>query len=248
MHRFFLTDRPLAVGDVVALDPLAHQLHAVLRLAPGDRILLLDGQGQSFPTELVQVSPRRAQGRILARRPASGEPRVELVLFLCSLKRDKFEWVLQKGTELGASRFVPVISQRSVVRPAAALVKKFPRWRTIIREAAEQCGRARLPRLADPVGWAQAVTWAEGPRFLPWEAAAGQEGWPGLGEAVRALRPQPQRLALLVGPEGGISPDEAALARSQGWQPVSLGPRVLRAETAALASLAIVLEALGELG
>ncbi len=248
MHRFFLTDAPLAVGEPVALDRFAHQLHAVLRLGPGDRILLLDGRGQAFPTELERVGPRQARGRVLARQPASGEPRVELVLFQCSLKREKFEWVLQKGTELGVTRFVPVISQRSVVRPAAALVKKFPRWRTIIREAAEQCGRARLPQLADPVSWSQAVAWAEGPRFLPWEAAAGQSDVLGLGAAVRALRPGPSRLALLVGPEGGIHRQEAELARSQGWQWVSLGPRTLRAETAALASLAIVLEALGELG
>ena len=98
------------------------------------------------------------------------------------------------------------------------------------------------------MSWAQAVAWAEGPRFLPWEAVAGQGDVLGLGAAVRALRPGPSRLALLVGPEGGIHRQEAELARSQGWQWVSLGPRTLRAETAALASLAIVLEALGELG
>ncbi len=248
MHRFFLTDTPLAVGEPVALDRFARQLHAVLRLGPGDRILLLDGQGRAFPTELERVGPRQALGRILACQPASGEPQVELVLFQCSLKRDKFEWVLQKGTELGVARFVPVISQRSVVRPAEALAKKFPRWRAIIREAAEQSGRARLPRLVDPVSWSQAVAWAEGPRFLPWEVAAGQGDIPGLGAAVRALQPQPSRVALLVGPEGGVSREEAELARSQGWQWTSLGRRILRAETAALASLAIVLEALGELG
>ena len=151
MQRFFVADTPLEVGRGVALDALAHQLHTVLRLPPGSDIVLLDGSGQEFVARLTHVTARQAAAAVLAVRACAAEPAVHLTLYQCSLKQDKFEWVLQKGTELGVARFVPVISARSVVRPVAALVNKIPRWQVIVREAAEQSGRGRLPALAAPI-------------------------------------------------------------------------------------------------
>ena len=160
LHRFFLPNGALQVGQPVDLTPLLHQLRLVLRLQAGSQLCLLNGQGSEFVVELQQLDHRQARGLILAQQPAGGEPPFPLTLYQCSLKADKFEWVLQKGTELGVTTFVPVISERSVVRPAVALLKKYDRWQTILREAAEQCGRGILPTLAPPVSWSTAIAQA----------------------------------------------------------------------------------------
>jgi 16S rRNA (uracil1498-N3)-methyltransferase len=249
MHRFFLTDTPIQTSHSVDLTPLARQLHTVLRLRPGSRIVLLNGQGDEFLVEMHAIDGRRAQGWVVEQQPGAGEPGIRLALYPCALKGDKFEWVLQKGAELGVSSFTPVISQHSVVSPAAALLKKYERWRTILREAAEQCGRSRLPELARPLAWQEAVVQASGMRFLAWEAA--QER-PGLQKAIAAALAQNPGdghiFSLLIGPEGGLTIQEVEAAESAGWQMVSLGRRILRAETAALAAVTIVMAQAGELG
>jgi 16S rRNA (uracil1498-N3)-methyltransferase len=246
MQRFFFDHAPLVTGQTVDLGPLAHQLHTVLRLTSGAQVVLLDGNGCEFITQLERVERGRALGLILTQRVVSTEPAIQLTLYQCSLKADKFEWVLQKGVELGVSHFVPVISERSVVRPAAALLKKYDRWQAILREAAEQCGRARIPGLGPPLDWAAASHSASGLRLLPWEQASAG-GAPGLGETV-AVQPAPTPTSLLIGPEGGLTTAEVARATLAGWQVVSLGPRILRAETATLAATTIILERWGELG
>jgi 16S rRNA (uracil1498-N3)-methyltransferase len=196
---------------------------------------------------------------ILSVRTPATEPSIGLTLYQCSLKGDKFEWVLQKGTELGVTCFVPVVSAHSIVRPAAALRKKYARWQAILREAAEQSGRVQVPTLAEPLSFAQAVEEARGVRLLPYEAAADDAALPSLSAAVETLHCNVSTLgegeeavetlhcnvstgvALLIGPEGGFAPEEVVLARRTGWQIVTLGPRILRAETAALAAVAVII-------
>lgn len=239
-HRFFV-DQPFIPGAPCSLDPIARQLATVLRLASGQTIVAINGDGREYLVELHSVTPRGAAGLVIDQRPCGGDPTRELTLFQCSLKQDKFEWVLQKGTELGVTRFVPVVSARSVVRPAAALHRKYDRWQTVIREAVEQCGRSRLPQLAPPIEWTSLALPEVCCGFVAWEAA---EGALNLAVAVAALpavgdEAQPG-IALLVGPEGGLTTVEVAGAAASGWQVVSLGPRILRAETAALAAITIV--------
>ena len=244
-HRFFLPEIPINPNCSITLAPLAHQLHNVLRLGAGDVITLLDGSGDAFPTEIVSLDSRQGMGRVLARERVHTEPAIDLTLYQCALKGARFEWVLQKGTELGVRRFVPVISSRTVVRPARKLRRKYERWKAIMREAAEQSGRGLLPILADPLDWDEAIQNAVGVRLITWE-----EEHPGFSPPKQAERPgtQPASVALLIGPEGGISPREAATAFGRGWQPLSLGPRTLRAETAAIVALALILHQLGALG
>lgn len=239
-HRFFLPGSEITPGQTVDLSPLARQMARVLRLQPDATIHVLDNRGGLFAVRIDTLSDRDATGTVLAQLPTHTEPATHLTLYQCSLKADKFEWVLQKGTELGVARFVPVISARSVVRPAAALLKKYDRWQAIIREAAEQSGRARLPELHPPLPLADAVNHAVGARYMPWEEATVSA--PALGPLVTGHRPD--AVALLIGPEGGIAPEEADAAQAGGWQPVSLGPRILRAETAALAAVVTILERL----
>ena len=241
-HWFFLTGLRAVPERRVDLSTISHQLRNVLRLKQGNVITLLDGSGAAFPTRIETLTARGATGLVLAKEPVRSEPVIELTLYQCVLKRERFEWVLQKGTELGVSRFVPVISSRTVVRPAARLLPKYERWNAIVREAAEQCRRARLPILDDPLHWEEALDQGEGVRLLVWEEA--EENSTGLGRGVR----EADQVALLVGPEGGIGKEEAASAISQGWRPLSLGPRILRAETAALAAVTVVMTIAGELG
>ena len=241
-YRFFIEDVAVEVHRTIDLAPLAHQLRNVLRLAPGNTIILLDDSGAAFPTRIEVLDGQRAAGLALAKAPVDSEPGVELTLYQCALKRDRFEWVLQKGVELGVRRFVPVVSSRTIVRPLASLSSKYDRWRAIVREAAEQSGRGRLPVLAEPQTWEQAVTQAGGLRLMPWEDA--DSGVPGIDSRVAGVK----AVSLLVGPEGGISAAEAGAAIDAGWRPVSLGPRVLRAETAAIAAVTIVMHLSGDLG
>ncbi|MEZ4860900.1 MAG: RsmE family RNA methyltransferase [Caldilineaceae bacterium] len=237
MQRFFLTNTAINPGQSLNLAALDHQLRAVLRLQAGDQITLLDDQGRAFLTELTALNRRYVAGLVLAQLPDPPEPALHLTLYQCSLKADKFEWILQKGTEVGVSTFVPVISQRSVVRPASALLKKYERWQSIVREAAEQCGRGRLPHLAQPLAWSEVVAQAQGVRLLPWEDLATSPAQP-----LRAALPSAATAVnLLIGPEGGIAPAEVEEAQSTGWQTVSLGPLILRAETAAIVSAALVM-------
>ena len=253
MHRFFLDPppsaspqsvAPLVVGATVDLSPLARQLSRVLRLQPGATIHLLDNSGALFVTEIRDLTPPRALGLIHARQEPDTEPPAPITLYQCSLKADKFEWVLQKGTELGVTRFVPVISARSIVGRAGALPKKTDRWRAVIREAAEQSGRARLPDLAAPLDLADLVTPQAdhaGVHLVPWEDAATSAP---MLRAALAAESSRRGVALLIGPEGGLEAAEIQALQCGPWQAVSLGPRILRAETAALAAVTIIADCL----
>jgi 16S rRNA (uracil1498-N3)-methyltransferase len=238
MHRFFWFGAPLLVGQLATLTPLLNQLHNVLRLQAGERIVLLDNSGEEIVTEITRIGRHGASGRVLERRPCPGEPALQLTLYQCSLKADKFEWVLQKGAELGVSRFVPVISNRCVVRPAEALLPKYERWRAILREAAEQCGRARLPELALPLAWPAALQNAVGAKWLAWEERSHRQSGVLLSERSYSTASLHN---LLIGPEGGLDEQEVSLAEQNGWRVISLGPRILRAETAALAGVTLMM-------
>ena len=142
-----------------------------------------------------------------------GEPRLRLTLYQALIKAPRFDWVLEKGTEVGVSSFVPVVSSRSVVRPAEASASRLERWRRIVTEAAEQSGRSRVPQVSPPVAFADAVASAPGLRLLPWENEANAT----LREALAAERP-PEAISLFIGPEGGFPMEEVEMARRQGVQ------------------------------
>jgi 16S rRNA (uracil1498-N3)-methyltransferase len=245
MHRFFISPEQLNRHHVRFDDVQAHQMRRVLRLRPGDRVLALDGQGRQYEVVLEEVSNGRVAGLVAAQADATGEPRVRLTLFQSLLQRDKFEWVLQKGTEIGVAEFVPVITRRSLVREADVGEAKLERWRRIIKEAAEQSGRAALPRLAGPMpfeaGAAEAVACDRA--LIAWE----QETSRTIRDVLGGLQ-DVASVALLIGPEGGYEPAEVETALARGALPVTLGRRVLRTETAAVVGAALVLYELGEMG
>ena len=243
MNRFFVPPESLTSSTVVFPPETAHQIASVLRLRVGQNVILLDNLGSEFEVCLSRVEKKSVSGEVIARRPALPEPAVQVSLYLCLTQREKFEWMLQKCTELGAAAFYPLISSRSLVQDAAEAAKKNTRWSQILQEAAEQSGRGRIPRLYPVQSWNQALHSAPTGHthcLLAWE----EEKAHSLKQALSGLA-APLSLAVLIGPEGGLSPQEASAAEAAGILPVSLGPRILRMETAAITVVANILFELG---
>ncbi|MCD4684335.1 MAG: 16S rRNA (uracil(1498)-N(3))-methyltransferase [Anaerolineae bacterium] len=242
MHRFFVPPEWIGDTHVVLLDAVARQVRTVLRMRPGDHVIVLDNAGSEIEIALVEIAAKEVTGEIIARRPATGEPRVAVTLIQALLKKDKFEWVLQKCTEIGATAFMPVESQRCVVPLSSINDKKLTRWQRIITEAAEQSRRGRIPTLHVPqtLPGALANTAQYDRVLIPWEDAQSHTL-----RDVLTTDPTPTSVAICIGPEGGFGADEIAAAQEQGAIPVTLGPRILRAETAAIAAVLLTLDALG---
>ena len=246
-----------AGGEIELPNDVAHQARDVLRLGPGAALVLLDGAGGEWPATVTMVSRAGVRVRLAERQDCAAEPRTQVVLCLGVLKAAKLEWVLQKGTELGVAAFVPLLCERAVAGAQELGAAKRERWRRILVEATEQCGRARVPELDEQCSLAQALARlpADALALMPWEeertaslraALAAAPAASSTG-AARDDVPAPA-VYLFVGPEGGFSSGEVALARRHGAVTVTLGPRILRAETAALTAVALVMEACGELG
>ncbi|HLN65041.1 MAG TPA: 16S rRNA (uracil(1498)-N(3))-methyltransferase [Symbiobacteriaceae bacterium] len=240
--RFFM-DR--VDGDRVVLGKDdSHHLLRVMRAEPGEPFVVLAG-GMQYECRLAEVEEGRAVGEVLSSTPAGGEPPVKITLFQGLAKGEKMETVIQHGTELGICAFVPVATARAVVKlePKKA-VERVERWQRIAREASEQSRRGAVPAVAPVASWKEAT--ARVGQFdlalVPWE-----EGGEPLRE-VLASAPGARTVAVFIGPEGGLSPEEVALAKERGARPVTLGPRILRTETAGLAAAAAILYALGDLG
>lgn len=250
MHRFFITTQgqhTIVPGEAVSLsEKLAHQVRDVLHLAVGEQLMLLDNSGDELVSVIVRSSRSEVEVEVLERRVGKSESPVHIVLCQGMLKSARFEWLLEKGTELGVSTFVPVVCHRSMSGLESAGSAKIQRWQRIIQEATEQCGRARLPELRPirPLKHALEDIPAGALAIMPWEEARKTS----LRKALRTLHPKDcqetpatMTVILFIGPEGGLTAEEVRLAQSHGVQVVTLGQRILRAETAALAAVANVM-------
>lgn len=250
--RFVVTETTLATGMEIELPAeIAHQARDVLRLRPGDTLTLLDGAGGEYAAEIVSLDRKRVAARLGERVAGRAEPPVRVVLCQGMLKAAKFEWILQKGTELGVAAFVPLLCERAVRAAEEASDSKRRRWDRIIAEALEQCGGSVLPMAHPPTPLMHALAgMPEGTAALiPWEEERETSFDAALAQARERLGAQGIReVRLFIGPEGGFSAGEVALARRNGAIPVTLGPRILRAETAALVAATLALSALGGLG
>lgn len=244
MHRFII-EPGYAPGDAAALAPHeARHAVRVLRLRPGARVQLSDGRGKLFMAEFQRADSEGVTA-LLLHECAASEPPVRLTLYQGLPKFDKLELVAQKATELGACRIVPVRMERSVVKLGEAEVeKKRERLQKICQEASKQCGRARPPEVLPPLTMGQALERMTEERLLimAWEEADGLSL-----TALREAQPAATEIGLVIGPEGGISGDEAGRMATAGARAVTLGPRILRTETAAIVGCALVMQLWGDL-
>lgn len=224
----------------------AHHIYRVLRLRPGEEIEV-SCQGQTYVVQLVRTSPAAVHGRVVAQVKERREPQARVILAQGLLKGEKMEWVVQKGTELGIKGFIALEARRAVVQLAPEkATQRRERWQRIAREAAQQCGRPLVPFVAGPLTLHQVIEDADYAPYLKLVAWEGEKEV-SLHRALAERRPEAGVL-LFIGPEGGFTVEEVNAARRAGAQPVSLGPRILRAETAALAAVTAVLYSWGELG
>ena len=222
----------LGPGAQFALsDEAANHIAKALRLAAGDSLVVFDGRGGEYEAVILRVDRGRVDVKTGAFRDVERESPVEAGLVQGLPEVDKMDWILQKAVELGVAWVQPIVCDRSVVRLSGErAARRQAHWQRVMIAACEQCGRNRVPELKPTAA------------FRDWAATAGEaRRWmlmPGAGEPLAAQAPPDGPVQLLVGPEGGLSEREIDIALTIGFKPLSLGPRVLRAETAPLAALA----------
>jgi 16S rRNA (uracil1498-N3)-methyltransferase len=244
-RRFYVSPGTLAAESARLSGDLAHRLLHVLRVAPGDQLSLFDGSG--IEAEAVVEATTRDQ--VTVRVIATARPGVEahLAVTLCQalLPSDRFEWAIEKATELGASRIVPLLTARSTARiepHGAAAERKREHWQAVVVSAAEQSGRVRLPEVTPAMRLADLQRQLPLPALVAWE----ESSEPLRPVLASALATHPEALCLIVGPEGGLMAEEVAGLRQAGAAVVSLGRRILRSETAGVVLTALALHEAGQ--
>ncbi len=248
MHRFYVpnivpSDRAIALEGATA-----RQLKTVLRIEPGERIRVFDGSGAEWELEVDHVGKSEVSTTLVSAVQPVPEPETKLTLLLGLARPERIELAIQKCTELGAVRFIPVVSERvQGGNTGTPSPKRLERWQRIATEAAEQCGRATVPTIEEPESLLEAVSQVieNQPLLCMWEESS-EHSQP-LKKALGALDHQSD-LAALIGPPGGFSAEEATAIREAGATLVTLGPRILRSETAAITVMSAVLYELGDLG
>ena len=241
LWRLFHDGLPNTPGTELLLSPEeSHHVRRVLRLREGEEVCLFDGQGLAWEGRLSRVE--RNDVHVVLTQPSSEcvEPRLQLELHQGLCRADRMEWIVQKGTELGLAVLHCHPTQRSELEAVGP--KRLDRWRRIAIEAAKQSGRSVIPRIVE----ASAGLPPAGDDVPSWIAALDPQA-PALAQRCTGVG-KPARLRLAVGPESGFDPAEVEAAGAAGWMAVGLGPRTLRAETAAVAATAMVLGFLGEMG
>jgi 16S rRNA (uracil1498-N3)-methyltransferase len=241
-RRLYVPGERLAGPHVTLAGPEHRHLARVLRARPGETLTLFDGAGGEVDAQVVRVDRSETELRLGARRVVAG-PTVAITLLSAVPRGPRMDFLVQKTAELGVARIVPVLTERSVARPDGDAGRRG-RWQKIAQEAARQSGRADVPAVDPPVSLAGALALPGLPerRLALFEAERGRS----LRAALAGAAPAPT--ALLVGPEGGFAAPELAAAGAAGFEPVGLGDRILRVETAAIVAVALVADASGMLG
>lgn len=249
MTRRFYVDGAVLAGERIEIEgALAHRLAKVLRMRAGDEVILCDGSGEDVRARLDDVNDRHIVASVLERRPGPREPRLRLHLYQSITKGDRFEWLLEKATEIGVASITPLVAARAVVKTPAE-GNRVDRWRRIVVEAAEQCERSTVPRIGAPQSFDDALRSAPGVLLLPYEDAG--DTAPSIHDVLNRRVDDVFALASVsafIGPEGGYEPAEIERATTAGAEIVTLGDRVLRSETAGLVAATLVMHAVGELG
>lgn len=244
MRRFVITPEQIEGRRVTFGPEESRHLGRVLRLGPGDLVLASDGSGHQYTVRLETIRPL-AIGSILESGRGTAESPLDITLIQGIPKGDKMETIVRAATELGVTRVVPAMTVRTVVTlDSSRWPARVQRWQRVAAEAAKQCGRAVIPEVSPPATLGAVVEGLTTPALAIclWEG----ERRP-LGEALIGLAAPVHSIAVIIGPEGGLAPDEVQWVRSRGWRVASFGPRIMRTETAGPSVLAILQATFGDL-
>ncbi len=240
MHRFFANPADIHDGLVILTgDEVAH-MGRVLRLQCGDQVTVCDGQCREYRCVIRVLDKQSARLEIIGQSENTVECPVDITLYQGLPKADKMEYIIQKCVELGVNCIVPVNTRRSVMK-MKDYEKKQSRWQRIALEAAKQCGRGIIPAVGSVCSLEDALSQGRGLKLMPYECERGKS----IRTALQA-NPLARQVSIYIGPEGGFDPVEVALAKEQRAWVVSMGPRILRTETAPVAAVAAVLYELGD--
>jgi 16S rRNA (uracil1498-N3)-methyltransferase len=232
-YRVFLPDADLTAPSLRISGPDFHHIAHVLRMEAGKELVLLDNRGNACRSIVVVVGKRELETSLIGPEPVAPEPSVHVTIAQAIGKGDKFEQVIQHGTEIGASAFIPLETERTIVRIRAKEVEnKQARWQAVAKGAAEQTGRSKIPRI-EAVSSLADVLKRRDEFEVRWMLDQSGEQPEVSGELSRYL--------ILIGPEGGFAPNEIAAGKLAAAQIVSLGPYILRTETASLVALSRLL-------
>ena len=254
-HRFFVSPEELAgaaaspePGGIVPIrGPEHHHLHRVLRLRAGDEVGLFDGAGHGFLGVIESIGKEESLVRLTSPDVREVEPAYRLTLAQGIPHHDKMDLIIQKATEIGVWSILPIVGERTAVNAGSeGSWKRLDRWRRIARDAARQSGRLRVPEIHEPVSWSRyddrAAAGVDRCRYIL--SPGGDRSAPGAPEPVSRV----SSAVIAVGPEGGWTDEEIAMARGRGFREVWLGPRVLRTETAGIVAVTLLLFLAGDLG
>lgn len=229
----YYVEPPISGDRVLLAGSEAHHLIHVMRAKPGRRVVLFDGSGAEFPARVQRVGRAELELIVTARQEVDRELPLAVTLGVALPKGDRGRWLVEKAVELGLGRLVPLETARSVAQPVR---QALCRLRRTVIEASKQCGRNRLMEIAEPQAWADFVAETGD---APCRLLAHPGGHPRRSHPLSAAS-LPSPVLLAVGPEGGFTGEEVSVAVAAGWQPVDLGPRILRVETAAILLAAMV--------
>lgn len=253
MQRYFIPPDQFTDETVTITGDDAHHLIRVMRAKPGDTCIVSDGNSREALVRLRAVDAQQVVADVVERLLMENEPSVDVWVAQSLPKGDKMELVIQKGTEIGASRFIPFVSERTVVQlDSKKEGKRLERWQKIAKEAAEQAHRNRVPAVDPVFSWKELLRLATDAdaAWICYEKQSVQELRVQIRQAVSSRKEKGRRLKLMliIGPEGGFSEREAEEAEAAGCRAVSLGKRILRTETAAMVGLTCILYESGEMG
>ncbi|MFA6422510.1 MAG: RsmE family RNA methyltransferase [Candidatus Buchananbacteria bacterium] len=241
MHRFYQPVEAFAGNYINSEDrKFISQLSKVLRVKEGDRFMIFDGSGYEYLSQLVSLTPALVKFLIIDKKLGEAELKKEIIIYPSLLKSDKFDWVLQKVTELGVKKIVPVVSDRCIVRDISSA--KESRYLEILKEATEQCGGAIIPKfdnIFDFEGAIRSASEDDGLKLIAWEKDKENT----FGELAGKIRAA-SKVHIFIGPEGGYGESEIEYALNSGIRPFSLGSRILRAETASLHLVSLLISQL----
>jgi 16S rRNA (uracil1498-N3)-methyltransferase len=242
MPHFYVPPERIANGRFILEGEEAHHLLHVRRCKPGMIIRIFDGTGKSYSVEIDQVSKTGLSGAIVSEETAASTP-VALHLYQAVPKGDRFDWLVEKAAEAGVKSIIPLITGRSVITEISP--QKLERWRRLSKAASQQSARADMLEIADPLALTAALTDVNEAalNIIPWES----EDTGTVADAI-AARSSFTDANVFIGPEGGFTLQEIEAAKAKGVAPVTLGARILRAETAGLLASILVLNSAGEYG